>query len=196
MYYCVHCSGPGAAAGHQAAARAGPVLGRPVRAGGQRGHPQHGRPGAGGVDSEPVNTYPLQILGFCGGRVDAVDGSESIQLGPSALQEELAPCESLGLQVGPRSAVTTLVTTAASRTESASCRWAPTPWASSTSTPRVTWQTGTRSRAPGTSGRCSPGGGSKRMSEFLVLHPVTLILPQYFDNLQLQRSKDEALILR
>ena len=52
------------------------------------------------VDSEPVNTYSLQILGFCGGRVDAVDGSESIQLGPSALQEELAPCESLGLQVG------------------------------------------------------------------------------------------------
>ena len=164
MYYCVHCSGPGAAAGHQAKARARPVLGRPVRAGGQRGHPQHGRPGGGGgVDSEPVNskhTVSLQILGFCGGRVDAVDGSESIQLGPSALQEELAPCESLGLQVGQGSAVTTRVTTAASRTESASCRWAPTLWASSTSTPRVTWRTGTRSRAPGTSGRCSPGGGS------------------------------------
>ena len=32
--------------------------------------------------------------------MDAVDGSESIQLGPSALQEELAPCESLSLQVG------------------------------------------------------------------------------------------------
>ena len=47
-----------------------------------------------------VNTRSLQILGFCGGRVDAVDGSESIQLGPSALQEDLAPCESLGLQVG------------------------------------------------------------------------------------------------
>ena len=114
MYYCVHCSGPGAAAGHKAAARAGPVLGRPVRDGGQRGHPQHGRPGGDGwVDSEPVNTRSLQILGFCGGRVDAVDGSESIQLGPSALQEDLAPCESLGLQVGQGSALTTLVTTAA-----------------------------------------------------------------------------------
>ena len=54
--------------------------------------------------------------------MDAVDGSESIQLGPSALQEELAPCESLGLQVGQGAVVTTRVTTAASRTESASCR--------------------------------------------------------------------------
>ena len=34
MMYSEHCSGPGAAAGHQAKARAGPVLGRPVRAGG------------------------------------------------------------------------------------------------------------------------------------------------------------------
>ena len=33
------------------------------------------------------------ILGFCAGRVDVADGSESIQLGPSPEQEDLFPCE-------------------------------------------------------------------------------------------------------
>ena len=37
-----------------------------------------------------------KILGFCGGRVDVQDGSESIQLGPSDIQEDLFPCTSLG----------------------------------------------------------------------------------------------------
>jgi len=33
------------------------------------------------------------VLGFCGGRVDVADGSESIQLGPSDIQRELFPCD-------------------------------------------------------------------------------------------------------
>jgi len=33
------------------------------------------------------------VFGFCAGRVDAADGSESIQLGPSLEQEDLMPCE-------------------------------------------------------------------------------------------------------
>ena len=37
--------------------------------------------------------------------MDAGDGAESIQLGPSPLQEEIAPCESLGLQVSSSRAV-------------------------------------------------------------------------------------------
>ena len=37
--------------------------------------------------------------------MDARDGAESIQLGPSPLQEEIAPCESLGLQVSSNRAV-------------------------------------------------------------------------------------------
>ena len=41
------------------------------------------------------------ILGFCGGRVDAMDGSESIQLGPSTIQEELFPCQKNGDCVEP-----------------------------------------------------------------------------------------------
>lgn len=32
------------------------------------------------------------VLGFCAGRVDAQDGSESAQLGPSSIQEHIAPC--------------------------------------------------------------------------------------------------------
>eukprot|EP00729_Bicosta_minor_P022879 gene22879-17432_t len=35
-------------------------------------------------------------LGFCAGRVDAADGTESEALGPSALQEELHPCKMNG----------------------------------------------------------------------------------------------------
>jgi len=33
------------------------------------------------------------VFGFCGGRVDAADGSESIKLGPTLEQEMLMPCE-------------------------------------------------------------------------------------------------------
>ena len=41
---------------------------------------------------EAIRSSGGQVLGFCGGRVDAPDGSESIQLGPSDIQEELMPC--------------------------------------------------------------------------------------------------------
>jgi catalase-peroxidase len=35
------------------------------------------------------------VFGFCGGRIDEADGSESLKLGPSVQQEEIGPCQSL-----------------------------------------------------------------------------------------------------
>ena len=41
---------------------------------------------------QTVLMLTLHSAGFCGGREDAADGSESVQLGPSTEQETLAPC--------------------------------------------------------------------------------------------------------
>lgn len=46
------------------------------------------------------------ILGFCGGRVDAFDGSDSIMLGPSEIQRKLMPCPKNGACKAPLGAST------------------------------------------------------------------------------------------
>lgn len=45
-----------------------------------------------------IKSFGVDILGFCGGRIDDVDGSESEFLGPSPQQEAIGPCQTIGKQ--------------------------------------------------------------------------------------------------
>jgi catalase-peroxidase len=45
-----------------------------------------------------IETMGGPVLGFCGGRIDDPDGSNSLILGPNDKQEELSPCDTIGEQ--------------------------------------------------------------------------------------------------